>query len=98
MELKEHRRSVVAIGASLALLLMGLIAPSAQAQADGTISGTVVDQAGKSVDNATVEVRNEISGEAKDTKTDDNGRFSIPALPVGTYSIRVAAPGFALAT
>ena len=96
--MKQHGRSVVAIGASLALLLMGLIAPSAQAQTGGTISGTVVDQVGKAIDNATVEVRNEISGEAKETKTDDNGKFSIPALPAGTYTIRVAAPGFALAT
>ncbi len=98
MELTKHRSSVAAIGASVALLFMGLIAPSAQAQTDGTIAGTVVDQAGKAVDNATVEVRNEISGDAKTATTDDNGKFSIPALPVGTYTIRVASPGFALAT
>ncbi|MBZ5603634.1 MAG: TonB-dependent receptor [Acidobacteriia bacterium] len=62
------------------------------------MNGTVLDQAGKSLPGATVEVRNDATGVAKSATTDSDGRFSVTDLSPGAYSIRVAAPGFALAT
>jgi iron complex outermembrane receptor protein len=80
----------------IAVFLCGLV--QMQAQQGGTISGTVVDQAQKAIPSASVDIRNDITGESHPAKTDDNGRFSVTGLTAGTYSVRVAAPGFALAT
>lgn len=68
------------------------------AQQTGTLSGTIVDQSGKPIPNAAVEVRNEVNGDSHQATADDVGRFAATGLAAGTYSVRVTAPGFALAT
>jgi iron complex outermembrane receptor protein len=68
------------------------------AQQSGTISGTVVDQAGKPIQGATVEMKTESAATPHNTTSDADGKFSVPDLPVGTYSIQASAPGFALTT
>ncbi|HLW75466.1 MAG TPA: TonB-dependent receptor [Bryobacteraceae bacterium] len=68
------------------------------AQGNGAISGTVADQTGKAIQSASVEIRNQISGDARSVTADENGKFSVAGLAAGTYTIRVSAPGFALAT
>src|SRR5437016_2785342 len=69
-----------------------------QAQASGTISGTVLDQAAKPIAGATVDIRSEVTGASRQLTSDDNGKFTATDLAVGSYSIFVAAPGFALTT
>jgi iron complex outermembrane receptor protein len=86
-------RSVLAIG-----ILALLPAFSLQAQQSGTLTGTVTDQVGKALPGAAVDVRNEATGASKSSLTDNDGKFAVPDLPAGSYSIVVAAPGFALAT
>ena len=68
------------------------------AQQSGTISGTVFDQSGKPIQDATVEVRSESTGVSRSVKSDTEGKFLAADLAAGSYSIRVSAPGFALAT
>jgi iron complex outermembrane recepter protein len=65
------------------------------AQQNGTISGTVVDQTAKPIPDAVVELIT--AGSSRSTKTGAEGKFAVPDLPAGTYTIRVSAPGFALA-
>src|SRR5262245_19160396 len=81
---------------SLFVLLFGL--SQLQAQQGGTLSGTVLDQAGKEIPSASVEIRNEATGASKSATADNEGKFSVADLAPGVYSVRVAAPGFALAT
>jgi iron complex outermembrane receptor protein len=69
-----------------------------QAQQTGTISGTVVDQTGKPIQDAALEVRNELTGASNSVKSDAEGKFTAPDLAPGKYSIYITAPGFALAT
>ena len=69
-----------------------------QAQQVGTISGTVSDQAGKAIPNATVEMKNESGGAARTVTADADGKFSASDLAPGGYSIIVSAPGFGLST
>ncbi len=83
------------IATSVLLLSAGWI--PLQAQSVGTISGTVIDQVGKPIAGASVEIRNEATGASRDVNCDDNGKFSAPDLPPGTYTIAASAPGFALA-
>src|ERR1700691_5386025 len=70
----------------------------AQEKNSAAIMGTVQDQAGGAVQNATVVVRSESSGAESRTVTDAVGKFSITNLPVGNYTVAVSAPGFALAS
>ncbi len=68
------------------------------AQQSGTISGTVLDQAGKPIQDAVVELKSESTGASRSVISDAEGKFLVSDLTLGTYSIRASAPGFALAT
>ena len=67
-----------------------------QAQQSGTISGTVLDQAGKPIQSAVVELKSEATGASRSVISDAEGKFLASDLAAGGYSIRVTAPGFAL--
>ena len=47
----------------------------------GSVSGTVQDSTGAVVPNATVEIRNPVSGYDRSTSTDASGKFSFPNIP-----------------
>src|SRR6201996_3107209 len=66
-------------------------------QAAGSFSGNVVDKSGSSVPNANVTVLSQATGLTRTSKTDSAGHYLIPLLPVGTYTVRVDAPGFSSA-
>jgi hypothetical protein len=68
----------------------------AQGGATGAISGTVQDASGASVANAEVRITNQGTKVVERTvKTGDDGSFTAPLLPVGTYSLSVTSAGFA---
>ena len=60
----------------------------------GTIAGTVTDQVGAVLPNATVTVTNRGTGAVRVVQTDENGNFSIPSLPAGSYDVVINANGF----
>ena len=60
----------------------------------GRISGTVFDQTGAVVPNATVTVKNLGTGLEKKLTTDASGNFSSPSLPPGQYVVTSTASGF----
>jgi len=60
----------------------------------GTILGTVTDPSGAVVANATVNVRNLATGLERTTTTSADGSYSVPELPVGSYSLTVSLAGF----
>lgn len=62
-------------------------------QTTGSISGTVVDQNGAVVPNATVSVKGE-AGQQFTATTSDSGIFTIPAVGSGLYTATVTAPNF----
>jgi iron complex outermembrane receptor protein len=82
----------------VALLICCANLSQLQAQQNGTISGTVIDQAGKAIGDAKVELKNDATGAARSASTGAEGKFSVPDLATGIYSITVSAPGFALAS
>ncbi len=88
----RFNRSVLAISV---LALLPVI--SLEAQQTGTLIGTVTDQVGKAIPNAAVEVRNELTGTARTAAADNEGKFAVPDLAVGSYSVFVSSPGFAVA-
>jgi hypothetical protein len=60
----------------------------------GRIIGTVKDSTGASVGGAAVVAANATTGVEHETKVDDQGVYSFPALAVGQYYIETSAPGF----
>src|SRR5258708_6448154 len=59
-----------------------------------TLLGNVLDPSGAAVDDALVHVENIGTALKREGKTTSNGRYLIPSLPIGTYSITITAPGF----
>ncbi len=76
-------------------LCLGLFATSALAQTSttGTIEGTVTDQAGAPVPNATVTVSSPNLIREQSAQTNGSGAFQISNLPPGTYKISVGEVG-----
>ena len=60
----------------------------------GTILGSVTDPSGAVVAGATVKVRNVATGLERTTVTSGDGSYSVPELPIGTYSVTVTQTGF----
>src|SRR5882762_2690543 len=79
--------------ALLAIFLLS-ICPILFSQANGSFSGTVTDKTGSVVAGATVKVTSEATGISRDAKTDASGYYTMPLLPVSTYTVRVDSQGF----
>lgn len=89
-------RSFKSIAAAFCgLLLLVNSANLAKAQAlYGSLVGTVTDQSGAVVPNASVVATNSDTGQTKSDSTDAAGRFSFQNLQPGTYSVKLTASGF----
>ena len=66
----------------------------AQAAASGTIQGVITDPTGAVVPAATVQVSNVDTNVSTTVQTDASGRYFVPNLRVGTYSVTVTRSGF----
>jgi hypothetical protein len=60
----------------------------------GTIQGTVVDPQGAAVPKATITIMRNSTGLSKKITSDSSGRFELPFLNPGTYTVTVEAKGF----
>ncbi|PYV66609.1 MAG: hypothetical protein DMG97_16165 [Acidobacteria bacterium] len=60
----------------------------------GTILGTVIDPQGAVVAGAKVTVHNVNTGLERTTQTSADGSYSLPELPIGTYTVTVTQSGF----
>jgi hypothetical protein len=79
----------------LVFLLVLFCAAHAQGQAEtATINGTATDPSGGAIAGAKVEATNVGTNAVSNTVTDPSGRYSIPALPVGTYNLQASSAGF----
>ncbi|HEY4980166.1 MAG TPA: carboxypeptidase-like regulatory domain-containing protein [Candidatus Acidoferrum sp.] len=97
------------LGMCLALLLCGFPVPALaqtelpsatpvqppQERVPGIISGRVVDSAGTVVAGATVKLTREDQSPAKESTTDEDGRFSFAQAVPGPFKLSIASPGFA---
>ena len=60
----------------------------------GSLVGTVTDQSGALVPNASITATETTTGVIRQDKTDANGRYSMVNVLPGTYNVQVGAPGF----
>ena len=77
----------------VAALLLYVCTPL-HSQTTATMLGKVFDPTGAAVPVARVVVKNIGTGLTRALQTDANGEYLVPALPPGTYSLTVTAPGF----
>lgn len=64
----------------------------------GTLNGTVTDPAGAVIPGASVVAHENATGLETKTTSTSSGDYTLPYLPSGTYTVRVAAPGFKTTT
>ncbi|MGA6983750.1 MAG: carboxypeptidase regulatory-like domain-containing protein [Candidatus Sulfotelmatobacter sp.] len=81
--------------ARIMLVFVLLAAVSLWAQTfRGTILGTATDPSGAVLPGASVTVKNVATGLARTTETSADGSYSLPELPIGTYTVTVTLAGF----
>src|SRR6266404_4790839 len=97
----EERLMMVCFGIGKSALLIGFAAillsfvSAANAQTfRGTLLGTVTDSSGAAVAGAAVAVKNVNTGLSRTVSTSEDGTFSVPELPIGTYTVTVEKIGF----
>jgi hypothetical protein len=77
------------------VLALSFTIANAQTNLTATLNGTVTDQTDARIPGAAVLVKNEASGDVRDTKADSSGFFSVTALYPGTYTVTISSKGFA---
>ena len=80
--------------AQIALAVLLGTAHVAAQQVGGRIHGVILDSSDAVVNGAEVEVRRIETGAARFTTSGAGGRYNVPALPPGSYSVSVSSEGF----
>lgn len=78
----------------LSLLTLACCALSFAQEFRSTLSGRITDQSGASVPNAKVVVTETATGAVSETTAGAEGEYTLPFLAPGSYSLKVAVPGF----
>ena len=79
---------------ALALLVTSISITAIAQQTNGTIVGNVTDTTGAVVAAAKVTATQAATNTVRTTVSDSAGEFTLPSLPVGTYSLSVEIAGF----
>jgi len=87
----SKRSSRFAVSLTCSLLFL---AATAWAAVAGSISGTVNDPSGSVLPSAKITVQEVSTGLVYRTRTDNNGFYTLPVLPVGRYDLEVQLQGF----
>jgi len=78
----------------LAAVLAVLLSSAAFSQGFGSLRGTVKDPSGSVVPGASVTLQGVTSGWSQQTHADAAGAFTISAIPLGEYTLKIEQPGF----
>lgn len=89
-----HPRALARI-LPLAAILFVALPVFGQAGAAGSVRGTVTDPSGAVVPNATIVLKNSVSGFSSTAITGADGQFQFTNVPFNPYAIMVSAKGFA---
>ena len=80
--------------ALLPCLLLLLASPARAQKSSGQITGSVVDQNGGALPDAKITVTQIGTNLTRDVQTNQDGIYSVPDLPVGTYRVTATQSGF----
>lgn len=88
------RKHVSTLLSAVAGLFFGCVSLALAQGTTATIYGTVTDSTGAVVPGAQVTATHIETNVSRATNTDNDGRYSLPFLPVGTYRLEATAAGF----
>lgn len=88
-----NSRSLVVLGC-LCFLVLALVHPVQAQKSSGQINGTVFDQQGAALPDATITVTQIGTGLTREVHSNQDGNFSIPDLPAGLYRLAASHDGF----
>jgi outer membrane receptor protein involved in Fe transport len=91
------RQQCLWIGALAILLLSSTASLWGQATASASLQGTVADKSGAVINKAGITLISKETGVTRTTKPNDAGEYRFDPLPIGIYTIKVTAAGFATA-
>ena len=87
-------RSTLRLGLVVLLAAVFCASGTAAYAQSSTLSGTVVDSSGAVIPGADVVAKHLATGVTTPTVSNTEGVFSIPSLPIGTYTVTVTLQGF----
>ena len=77
------------------LLLMSVGAQRLYSQAaTASITGTIFDSSGAVIPGANINAKNTGTGISRTTVTDNQGRYNLPDLAIGSYDVQATKTGF----
>jgi hypothetical protein len=89
------RRSLLLATLAAGAALAATAAPVfAQQITTGTVTGNTADDQGLALPGAIIELINEQTADVRRTDSNGEGLFTIPAVPQGTYTLKVTLDGF----
>lgn len=91
--LRFQKKTLAILTLLFALVCSGRLFAQAGA-ANGAVNGTVSDSSNLSIPGAEVTAVNLATGYTRTVTSNDSGEYSLPLLPLGSYSISVSKPGF----
>lgn len=90
-----RKRSQLFFRVGCVALMLAACVVNAFAQSNkAEITGSVTDQNGAAIKDATVKITNPATGYSREVKTSGEGSYSAPSLDIGLYDIEASAPGF----
>ena len=100
MEVSTERRTIllawIVPAALFVTLIFSLFPCPLRAQSwNSHLEGVITDPTGAVIPGAHVELKNSATAQVRATATDAQGFYTFPLMPVGSYDLKVSAPGFA---
>jgi hypothetical protein len=89
-----HKSKSVIFSALLALMLMISTVPIYAQQVQGSLTGTVTDSAGAAIQGVKVTAVNKGTNLMLTGTTNNNGEYTFPDVPIGTYIVSYVKDGF----
>ncbi len=94
----NFKRMLIVVFALAVAFSLGATQLAAQTQVTGGVSGVVTDPTGAIVPDAKVNLKDNVRGSSRDTKTSKAGTYEFALLDPSNYTITVNATGFAPAS
>jgi len=88
------RKTILTLLCLAVFALAGAASAYGQGSANSSLGGTIHDQSGAVIPGADVLVKNDATSREYRAVSADNGTFTVPLLPAGTYTVTVSAPRF----
>src|SRR5262245_31917519 len=86
-------RRLLTLSAILLFSAVALVTHSAAQENRATIVGTIIDQQGNVIPNASIKATNIETNATTNTTSNEAGLYTLPFLPVGKYQISITANG-----